>query len=471
MRIYPTARLAALAVVVCACLDPLLNAQFEFRGSAPISVEPYTVAFGDFNGDGKTDAAVADYGGASVAILIGNGDGTFKPATYYPVETGPEFIYTPDLKQDGTLDIVVSNLTSQSISVLLGRGDGTFDMSFPLPLIGQPNFAGVGDFNNDGYPDIYAAVGDSVSCGCIAVLLGNGDGTFRDPILTHLAASVFAAGAGHFTNSGNLDVVAGESFGSSQIEVLLGNGDGTFRHGTVYATSALAESFAVADFNGDKKEDLAIDTPLSGSVTIFLGNGDGTFQQSSTIPALFPAAIQSADFNDDGIADFVVTTGLYSQTVSVYLGNGNGTFRSFMNFSAGNGAAPFVADVNGDNQTDIVIANDLGNAVVTHLNTGVVTFSPSSPLNFKTQKVGTTSAPKVITLKNTGKTTLKIASMKTTGQFGMTSSCQSKVAAGASCKISVTFSPKSQGAKSGTVTIEDGASVKPQIIALSGVGD
>jgi hypothetical protein len=471
MHVARSTRLFILSVIMCATFTPLLHAQFEFRGSTPISTGPYTVAFGDFNGDGKIDAAVAVYSSGSVAVLLGNGDGTFRPATYYAVETGPEFIYTADLRRNGILDVVVSNLTSQSISVLLGRGDGTFDMSFPLPLNGQPNFAGVGDFNNDGYPDVYAAVGDSVSCGCIAVLLGNGDGTFRSPLYTPTSASVFAAGAGHFTASGNLDVVAGENFGGSQMEVLLGDGDGTFRHGATYATSSLPNSFAVSDFNGDKKQDLAVALPLSGAVTIFLGNGNGTFQQASTIPGVFPAAIQTADFNGDGITDFVVTTGLNSQTASVYLGNGNGTFRSFMNFSAGNGAAPFVADVNGDNQTDIVIANNLGNAVVTHLNTGVVTFSPSTPLNFKTQKVGTTSVPQVVTLKNTGTATLNVASVKATGQFGMTTSCRAKVAVGASCKISVTFSPKSQGTKSGTVTLEDGASTKPQVIALAGVGN
>jgi hypothetical protein len=104
------------------------------------------------------------------------------------------------------------------------------------------------------------------------------------------------------------------------------------------------------------------------------------------------------------------------------------------------------------------------------LNTGVVSFSPTTPLNFKKQEHGTTSAPQTVTLTNTGTTELKISAMKASAQFGMTSTCRESVAPGADCTISVTFSPKTQGAKSGTVTIDDSASSKPMVIELSGSG-
>ena len=108
--------------------------------------------------------------------------------------------------------------------------------------------------------------------------------------------------------------------------------------------------------------------------------------------------------------------------------------------------------------------------VIVLLNTGTVSFSPTTPLNFKKQAVGTTSSPQTVRLTNTGTTTLKISSMKATGQFAMTSTCGSSVAPGANCAISVTFSPQSKGAKSGTVTINDSASSKPMVIELSGTG-
>jgi len=84
--------------------------------------------------------------------------------------------------------------------------------------------------------------------------------------------------------------------------------------------------------------------------------------------------------------------------------------------------------------------------------------------------VGTTSPPQTITLTNTGKTALTISSMKSTGQFGMTSTCGTSVAPGANCAIKATFSPQTKGPKSGTVTIKDSASSKPQVIELTGTG-
>jgi archaellum component FlaF (FlaF/FlaG flagellin family) len=91
---------------------------------------------------------------------------------------------------------------------------------------------------------------------------------------------------------------------------------------------------------------------------------------------------------------------------------------------------------------------------------------------FGKQTVGATSAPKSVTLTNTGSATLKISGITVTGQFKMSSTtCHSQVAPAASCSISVTFSPQSQGAKSGLVSITDNASSKPEVIELSGTGD
>jgi hypothetical protein len=202
-----------------------------------------------------------------------------------------------------------------------------------------------------------------------------------------------------------------------------------------------------------------------------LGNGDGTFRQGAIIPASFASEISSADLNGDGRLDLAFVTGVHSTVLNVLLGKGDGTFRPAMTFPLpGESGALTIADFNGDHRNDIAVANYSGNAVVTLLNTGVVSFSPTTPLNFKKQAVGTTSAPQTVTLTNTGKIALTISSMKAAGQFGMTSTCGTSVAAGANCTISVTFSPKTKGPKSGTISINDSASSKPQVIELSGTG-
>jgi Protein of unknown function (DUF1573) len=102
-----------------------------------------------------------------------------------------------------------------------------------------------------------------------------------------------------------------------------------------------------------------------------------------------------------------------------------------------------------------------------------VTVSTSSlDLNGSTggQTVGTTSAPQTLTLTNNGTTPLAIASITASGDFAETNTCGSSLAPGASCTITVTFTPTAAGSRTGVVTITDNASSSPQIVALSGTG-
>jgi len=100
----------------------------------------------------------------------------------------------------------------------------------------------------------------------------------------------------------------------------------------------------------------------------------------------------------------------------------------------------------------------------------VVNFSPTTPLNFHSQAVGTTGAAQTVTLTNTGTTELKIQSMDASAEFAVKSTCGERVAPGAKCTISATFSPTKQGAQQGTISIIDSASSKPQVIELLGTG-
>jgi hypothetical protein len=466
-------RLAAAAFLVAAFCG-ISGAQLETRAFLPLfkNSAPYAIAVGDFNGDGRLDAAVVmavDIN--NVAILLGNGDGTFQPPLYYVAGGGPTSIAVADLRHIGKLDLVVGDTQTDDVYVMLGNGDGTFQQAVPYPTLGRPFAAGIGDFNNDGKPDIWALTDDSSECGCIEVLLGNGDGTFQSPIGTREKLLSSAAATGDFDHDGNLDLAISQTFGGSQLAILLGNGDGTFRRGATYPT-ADSGTIAVGKFvTGSKDLDLALAEPEGGEIAIFLGNGNGTFRQGQIIPGDFPAGITLADLNGDGKTDLLVGSGFTSNYLTTYLGNGDGTFQAGVSYPLGNETASQASgDFNGDHKTDVVVTDYLGDAVITLLNTGVVTFSPTTPLSFAKQAAGTTSAPQTVTLTNTGQTALTIAAVAVKGQFAMTSTCGSTVAPGRSCAIDVTFSPQSKGAKSGTVSIHDNASSKPQVIALSGIG-
>jgi Abnormal spindle-like microcephaly-assoc'd, ASPM-SPD-2-Hydin len=100
----------------------------------------------------------------------------------------------------------------------------------------------------------------------------------------------------------------------------------------------------------------------------------------------------------------------------------------------------------------------------------IVTLTPVS-LTWAGVVVGTTTASKTVTLKNTGAATLNLANVAPSGDFAISSStCLSTLAAGKSCLIKVTFTPTQVGARSGAITLTDNASDSPQSVPLSGTG-
>jgi len=176
-------------------------------GTAGLS-QPYSVAIGDFNGDGINDAAVADNYSATLYIELGNGDGTFHLAPAQPGIGGVQsfIVIAHDMNRDGKPDLIVSNRSSDSISVLLGRGDGSFDAALVSSTGSNtgPYSLAVADFDLDGVPDVVTA--DYLSS-TASVLLGRGDGTFDAPIdAGNTGQSTYGVTAGDFNGDGKPDV-------------------------------------------------------------------------------------------------------------------------------------------------------------------------------------------------------------------------------------------------------------------------
>ena len=479
---------AALLLIALAGLGQPALSQFETRASFLVSApsDPSSLVVGDFNGDGVADVAVVNIvrnATGTVQVLLGNGDGTFRTGATYSFDTPAVYAASGSLRGNGIIDLVLGVTGGASeVYVMLGNGDGTFQTPTAYATAAESEMVALGDFTGDGIVDILDLEGVSTggtTCYCIQVLPGNGDGTFGAPIATvPVPYNVFgySIAVGDFNDDGKLDVAVGGGEGSAnRLVIMLGKGDGTFSPDGYYTLGEIPGSIATGYFTGNKKRlDLAL---TNGGVGVLLGSGKGTFQQPVYYSASLTSWVIAGDLNGDGKIDLAMSDeGVWPHNnagVTVLNGNGDGTFQGSVFYPVGTTAGgQFLAtgDFNGDGEPDLAVVNSVNGVITTLLNTGVVNFSPTTPLNFKTQAVGTTSAAQTVKLTNTGTTELRIQSIKASAEFAVTSTCGERVAPGANCTISATFSPTKQGAAQGTISIADSASSKPQVIELLGTG-
>ncbi|MBP8033444.1 MAG: VCBS repeat-containing protein [Bacteroidia bacterium] len=347
------------------------KAQLSFSAAINYSVgtNPNSLTSADFNGDGKTDLAVANSTSNDLSILLGSGTGTFATAGNYTLGTNPKSIISADFNNDGKIDLASANQGSNDVSVLLGSGTGTF-------LAAVSYSAGTGakaitsaDFNSDGNIDL--AIANNTS-GNVSVLFGSGTGTFAAPVNYTAGSGPWAISIADFNNDSNVDLVALNSSGNN-VSVLLGSGTGTFATAVNYAVSTNPRGLTTADFNGDGKVDLATANLTLNDVSILLGNGNGTFASVVNYAAggTFPVSVTSADFDIDGFLD-LATTNSTTGNVSILRGSGIGTFSAGGTYTAGGN--PFLAkadDFNGDGKTDLAVANQSSNNVSILINTSI----------------------------------------------------------------------------------------------------
>jgi len=346
------------------------STSFTLTVSKPISSQGYfeqhspfvgggqimALEVGDFNNDGNQDIVLADVTNHIIAIKTGNGIGGFGISQSVASIAYVRSLTIGDFNEDGNQDIAVLD-AKDSICILLG--DGSLGFSLGLKIFNGGWSIKVGDFNNDGHQDL-------ATCNYVYVniLLGNGSGNFSAPTSVVTGSGTRNLVVCDLNNDGNQDLVTGSYSYADSIAVLIGNGSGGFSVINQYHTGLGPDKLALADLNNDGNQDIV--TANSGgnanSISYLIGNGNGGFSSNTELHfGGRPQSIAVADFNGDGNQDLAVSMETPHYGVdSIYFGDGNG------NFAGGTHSdfwptGLFACDFNKDGNLDILSYNNYYN--------------------------------------------------------------------------------------------------------------
>ena len=365
--------------------DGTFNAGPTFATDTAASPNPVGIVTADFNGDGKPDLAIINNHGspastANVGILINNGTGGFNPVVTYPLSTVATELTAADVNADSKVDLVVPlygvcqpgscTAPGSAVAILLGNGNGTFQKESDVALVNgsstylNPYAAAVADVNGDGKVDLVVTIQDQKNFDQgIVVAFGNGDGTFQTPTLLSSSSQnpQFAPPPlpGYvqivdLNKDGIPDLVYTNSH-LSTVGVMYGAGKGTFYSPVEFAADRWAWGLAVVDINGDGAADVVASgnsIEFSGVAALLNDGGSKTALISSANPST-PGS--SVTFSATVASDVKGVTNVPSGTVTFFDGTnklGSGILSSgvatFAATSLADGPHAITAQYSGD---------------------------------------------------------------------------------------------------------------------------
>jgi hypothetical protein len=84
-------------------------------------LDAYHLVAADLNGDGRTDVALANFGGNRLNVFLGRGDGTFQTSSNYIPGGNPIGVAAGDFNGDGRMDLATANYSNHTVAVYTGN--------------------------------------------------------------------------------------------------------------------------------------------------------------------------------------------------------------------------------------------------------------------------------------------------------------------------------------------------------------
>jgi hypothetical protein len=216
--------------------------------------------------------------GADPWYLLNAGDGTFGMGTEITVNAGvaaASSAVTADFDHDGSVDIAM--ITDGWLGILLNAGGAMFSGDTDYPTPGEVTNLAVGDFDGMNGPDL--VTGDTQH-NTVVVWMNGGHGTYPQMAATFpIVDKPVAVAAADFDGDGKVDVAVATANDNDTIYVLIGKGDGTFKNPMTYNAEpgGAASALVAADMNDDGHPDLVLGCDTVGHVDLLMNKGDGTF--------------------------------------------------------------------------------------------------------------------------------------------------------------------------------------------------
>ena len=256
-----------------------------------------------------------------------------------------------------------------------------FRIARTVPFAGSPSDLVTGDFNGDGQADLLAL---NVPSGAASVLRGDGRGGFGAPEPVNLGQTTQTAprslAVADFNNDRRDDLaVVHESTGA--LLVLLSETAGGFSAPRAVNPDGRHLHVTAGNFNGDNRLDLLVLNSGSDSLAVLPGNGDGSFGAAiTTNTAGFQRTAVVGDFNHDRHDDVVV---LASSQTALFLSDGAGRFGAARNIGSSlSFISATTADFDRDGKLDLVAARSESSTGVVLLLRGDGTGAFAAPRSF-----------------------------------------------------------------------------------------
>jgi hypothetical protein len=277
---------------------------FEVIGSVPAGDHAVDFAQGDLDEDGYKDIVVANHETNYVTVLFGTSGDGFAVRDSKKLEVNvfphPHAVKLKDINGDGHLDLFVDDRGGEAIKLFVGLGNGTFKEPKQIPVGGDP-YRGMllADINNDGKTDLITPNSDHV-----AVLLGDGHGSFAQDTALYPGFYPFSAIAADINGDGLMDLAAGSGEGIGRLAVWFKNAHGNFQAGGQYEMAVGPAELAASDLTGNGRSEIIATSYVGHGVVVLTGDEQ---------PEVYgfdlkgnPYGATTGDFNGDGRTDFAI---------------------------------------------------------------------------------------------------------------------------------------------------------------------